>query len=178
MLLFYSNHCTASRMLIDSIKRYNGTDYLKLVNVESYKSKLPKQIHSVPALLFPETKNVIFGKQVFDYLLLPGKGYLFNLPKKQNTEPAQGTTPGEPLSFSLNNSSSDAYSFIDADNPDPHKIYGWSDINENIVIPTVDETGAKGNSGDRASKGLPDLGSLQSQRELQLQGFLQGVPSA
>ena len=167
-------------MLIDSIKRYNGTDYLKFVNVESYKSKLPKQIHSVPALFFPETKNVIFGKQVFDYLLLPGKGFLFNLPKKV-ADPTTSAVTGEPLSFSLLKNSSDAYSFIDEEKPDPHKSYIWSDVNENIVIPTVDETGGKGNSGgnsDRTSKGLPDLGSLQSQRELQLQGFLQGVPSA
>lgn len=161
-------------MLVDSIKRYNGLDYLKLVNVENYKAKgvsIPAQIHSVPALLFPETKKVIFGKQVFDFLLLPNKGYLFNLPKK-DSGPVAGDgalqNGGDPLSFSLTNGLSDAYSFIDADNPDPHKSYVWSGVDENIVIPTTMETEKESKRG----QSIPDLGSLKSQRDMQLQDFL------
>lgn len=177
MLLFYSNHCTASRMLVESIHRYNGQEHMKLVNVENYKAKgiaIPKQIHSVPALLFTENKTVIFGKQVFDYLLLPGKGYLFHLPKKVNDGVANDSTgtPGEPLSFNLMSSAGDAFSFIEEEKMDPHKSYNWANINENITIPTTDEV-VSGKDGMRGNKGLPDLGTLQSQRELQLQNFLQ-----
>lgn len=163
-------------MLVDSIKRYNGLDHMKLVNVENYKAKgvsIPAQIHSVPALLFPESKKVIFGKQVFDFLLLPSKGFLFNLPKKNGGESSgggmEGGGNGEPLSFSLTNSSSDAYSFIEADKPDPHKMYGWSDINENIIIPTTMEDAKE---SKRGGSSIPDLGLLKSQRDMQLQDFL------
>jgi hypothetical protein len=159
-------------MLVDSIKRYNGQEHLKLVNVEHYKAKgvsIPAQIHSVPALLFPETKKVIFGKQVFDFLLLPNKGYLFNLPKKESGPVAGGEiSSGDPMSFSLTNGLSDSYSFIDADKPDPHKSYVWSGVDENIVIPTTIETEKESKRG----QSLPDVGSLKSQRDLQLQDFL------
>lgn len=156
-------------MLVDSINRYNGTEYLKLVNVENYKAKgvkIPAQIHSVPALLFTENKTVIFGKQVFDYLLLPNKGFLFNLPKKATAETPSQATSGEPMSFSFITNSSDAYSFIEDDKPDPHKNYLWANINDNIAIQTAPEEAKQKGS-------LPDIGNLKSERDLQLQTFLQ-----
>jgi len=158
-------------MLIDSIKRYNGSDYFKIVNIDVYLAKkipIPPKIHSVPAILFPN-KNIIFGKQVFDYLLLPGKGFLFNLPKKEVAE----QKIAEPLSFNFSkNSSSDLFSFIDdkSESRDPHKNYDWCTLDENIVIPTTEETPI--NTETRSKKNLPDLGSIKSERDLDLQNYL------
>jgi hypothetical protein len=169
MLLFYSNHCSSSRMLVDSIKRYNGTDFIKLVNIDVYlakKIKIPTQIHSVPAILFP-SKNIIFGKQVFDYLLLPGKGFLFNLPKKESTQ--ETINISEPLSYNFSKSTSgDLFSFIETEDKDPHKSYKWSDINENIAIPTTEGT----NVETRTKILLPDVSSIKTDRDLELQNYL------
>tara|TARA_E500000331_G_C17219768_1_gene697538 strand:- start:377 stop:844 length:468 start_codon:yes stop_codon:yes gene_type:complete len=46
------------------------------VYIEDLNGKVPSTIHSVPALYFVDTKEVIFGKDVFDYLFLPGRGKL------------------------------------------------------------------------------------------------------
>lgn len=177
MLLFYSNHCASSKMLVDSVKRYNGTDYLKLVNIDTYLAKgiaIPAKIHSVPAIILPN-KTILFGKQVFDYLLLPGKGFLFNLPNKEKKQTILEASPLEPLSFNFSkNSSSDMFSFIDETNEDvkdPHKAYNWCNITENITIPTVNNEETV-NMETRSKKNLPDVTAIKSERDLDLQNYL------
>lgn len=191
MILFYSNHCTSSKLLIDNIKRYNALEYFKLVNVEQYLAhgkKLPPQIHSVPAIMFKETKSLIFGKQVFDYLLLPGKGFLLNLPsKKTENSMEQGFTPsenvGEPSAFSLHAGigAGDSFSFIEETSVDTQKGYIWCSLDEHIKIPTPEDASANLEKGEKScKKDLPDISALRSQRELDLQNTLgsqaQAVP--
>lgn len=177
MLLFYSNHCVSSKLLVDNIKRYNATEFFKLVNVEQYLSsgrKLPPQIHSVPAIMFPENKTLLFGKQVFDYLLLPGKGFLLNLPSKKKNEVGTANTSAEPISFSLHAGigSGDAYSFIEEQDNDTQKGYVWSMIDEHHSIPTPVEESTGMMEETRSKKGLPDISAVRSNRELDLQNFL------
>lgn len=184
-------------MLLDNIKRYSASAYFKLVNVEALLAKgmkLPPAVHSVPTLLFQESKTFIVGKQVFDYLLLPGKGFLLNLPAKGATAKLPGeasapgssgplTVEGEPMSFAIHskNMSSDAYSFIEDENShDIHKVYNWSGVEENHAIPLVEEGadiagGGAVNTETRTKKNLPDIGSIQSLREQELQTYL-GTP--
>ena len=185
MLLFYSNHCVSSKLLIDNIKRYNATEFFKMVNVEQYLAsgkKLPPQIHSVPAIMFRENKTLLFGKQVFDYLLLPGKGFLLNLPNKNKKDTSVENIPTEPVSFSLHAGigSGDAYSFIEEQNNDTQKGYVWSMIDEHHKIPTPAEEEMGMMEETRSKKGLPDISSVRSNRELDLQNFLtpqaQAVP--
>jgi hypothetical protein len=172
----------SSKMLLDNIKRYSALEFFKLVNIEQYLAtgkKLPPQIHSVPAIMFKETKAIIFGKQVFDYLLLPGKGFLLNLPKKQvatNSETLGSSSSLEPSSYSLHagTRSGDAYSFIESEgNTDTQKGYVWSHIDEQFSIPTVEEsTGGLETSDSRSKKSLPDISALRSARELDLQNHV------
>ena len=178
MLLFYSNHCTSSQMLVDSIRRYNAITYFKLVNIENCKVKgiqIPSKIHSVPALMFlDDSKTILFGKQVFDFLLLPNKGFLFNLPKKEVSKESKNNnneTSDELVPYHFNqNSLGDSFSFIEENEViDKHKQYGWSDINLDIKIQTSSESL---NTETRSKKGLPDLGTLQSERDLALQKYL------
>jgi len=67
-------------MLIETIKNKDKEKTIKLVCVEVFKSNgknVPSQIHSVPALITLPNKNILFGKDVFDYLLSPSKGKLY-----------------------------------------------------------------------------------------------------
>lgn len=185
MLLFYSNHCKSCSMLLDNIKRYNATEHFKLVNIDIYLSKgvsLPKTVHSVPSILFMDSKNVISGKQVFDFLLIPTKGFLFNLPNKnKDTSSTKDTTSAiinEPMSFSIiGNSLGDGFSMIE-DEPskiNENRINYWADINENQKIETSEEDNSM-NKDTRTNKNLPDISNIQSSREMDLQKYLNNNP--
>ncbi|WP_396189509.1 hypothetical protein, partial [Flavobacterium sp.] len=66
-------------MLLEHIKRYDKEKMIKLVSVDSLRSrnvKLDTKIHSVPALMLIPSKELLFGKSVFDHLLLPPRGLL------------------------------------------------------------------------------------------------------
>ena len=172
--------------MIDNIKRYNALEFFKLVNVEQYLAqgkKLPPQIHSVPAIMFKETKSLIFGKQVFDYLLLPGKGFLLNLPSKKtetDIDPSRMTMmAGEPQSFSLHAGigAGDSFSFIEENSVDTQKGYIWCSLDEHIKIPTPEDGSANIEKGEKSKKDLPDISALRSQRELDLQTLGAQVPA-
>lgn len=179
MMLFYSNHCTSSKLLIDNIKRYDAMKYFKLINVEQYMGngyKMPAQIHSVPAIMFIPTKNVLFGKQVFDYLLLPKKGFLLNLSSTNNStgEPSNKTAPhaivgNEPISFSLNSGvGSETFSFINDTTEMDQKPYNWCGLNEEISIYTPEDTFG-GDTDENGKKKIPDIAAFRSQREMDIQ---------
>lgn len=112
MLLFYSDSCPHSKMLLETIKRHNG-HFIKLVSIDMLRAtgKTMPLIHSVPALVTLPDKRILFGKQVFDYLLLPKTGKLVQgqstqnnqtnttTPDKTNSNPVQqNQTLGEPAS--------------------------------------------------------------------------------
>lgn len=92
MILFYSDYCKHCRMLLDTIKTYDKQNTVKLVCIEGLKNPLP-QIHSVPAMVI-ENKKLIFGKEVFDYLLLPRSGKLMG---------GNGGMPGDPPPMQIQN---------------------------------------------------------------------------
>jgi hypothetical protein len=166
-------------MLADNIKRYNASSFFKLINVEQYIAsghKIPPQIHSVPALMFKDTKNVIFGKQVFDYLLLPSKGFLLNLPSSSPADKITNEQPSEkfkePCSFSLSSgiSSGDSFSFIkDTPEGDVQKGYKWCDLGEKISIPTPEDATLNLEKDEKSKKPMIDLATLRSQRDLDIQ---------
>lgn len=179
MMLFYSNHCTSSKLLMDNIKRYDAMRYFKLINVEQYMANgynMPPQIHSVPSIMFIDTKTVLYGKQVFDYLLLPKKGFLLNLVSPASgSGGASGSTSkppvtsvggSEPISFNLNSGGgSESFSFIDDTSVDVERSYGWCGVDEQITIHTPEEN----SSGESSKKKMLDIAALKSQRELDIQ---------
>lgn len=149
MILFYSEYCDHCNLLLETIKRHDSDGVIKLISIDllrNLKKKIDSRIHSVPALMFPNTKEIIFGKQVFDYLLLPNRGILFankitrdktdedkiNINLKINTE----TNTDEPLAFSLGSIVSENYASINDDdnnslNTINNKNYRWTTIIDN-----------------------------------------------
>jgi hypothetical protein len=66
-------------MLLEHIKRYDKEKVIKLVSIDDLRSRninIESKIHSVPAFMILPSKELLFGKSVFDYLLLPGRGIL------------------------------------------------------------------------------------------------------
>jgi hypothetical protein len=82
-------------MLKETISTYDSNNELiKLVCIDVLRKKgqnIPSQIKSVPALFKIPNKEIIFGKDVFDYLLLPGSGILLKQ-KEKNEEKTKNKT--------------------------------------------------------------------------------------
>lgn len=178
MLLFYSEHCNHCRMLLDTIQRLQANS-IKLVSVEGLRQsgrKVPPQVHSVPALMIMPSKQLVFGKNVFDYLLLPGKGVLTTGMAQPKPAAALGGTgpeepPGEPQAFTMNltNSSGDNFAFIEDDNSNSHRNYTWTHIEDVPAAPnpglTPSEAGAVAlQSNTRVKKEILDLEEFKARR--------------
>lgn len=158
-------------MLLDTIKRHDTKSMIKLVCVESLMQigrKVPPQIHSVPAMIL-ENKSMMFGKQVFDYLLLPGRGILLAQSSSPST-PSDTSNSDEPSAYSLGSSHSDQFSMIEGESTDGlfDRSYVWTNITEKSDslnprenMPIQEET--------RSKKELPDINAIREQRQLELQ---------
>lgn len=183
MILFYSEHCPHCRMLLDTIKRHDSKKLVKLASVEALKAygKLPSMIHSVPALLLRDERKLMFGKSVFDYLLLPGSGFLLKaLPKKAYDEGGlqskQDTeNSGEPYAFSLmSGGGCDTFTLYESDAPDDLKdrVSPWSNIEDALVAPEHinTETPNPYQEETRQKISLPDIEYIRQQRDLDLRG--------
>lgn len=135
-------------MLLDSIKRYDSEKMIKLCNVESIRKTNPKvlqQISMVPALLVfgpNNSREFLFGKDVFDYLLLPNRGRLMQPSLAQKREAPnqnqnaqsfeqQQLTLGEPLGFEIAGGGAGNFTFIE-DESQVHqgRSYVWSSLDD------------------------------------------------
>jgi hypothetical protein len=184
MILFYSYSCQHCSILIDTIKKHDTKKTIKLVCVDKMIGDLKHKITNVPALMFLPSKEVIYGKGVFDYLLLPNRGYLFtcnNTREKSNDN--DGTSmnapvplnkevdPDEPSAFSLGSILSENFSSITDDdinspNINENKNYRWDFVNNNNQGGTqeteIKEQATRGNNENRK---LPTLEELTKERE-------------
>ncbi len=181
MILFYSETCQHCSVLLDTIKLHDTKKTIKLVVIDGIINKIKHKITAVPALMFLPSKEIIYGKAVFDYLLLPNRGYLFTNNKNTREKPEtpvntsiispiplnQNTDPDEPLSFSLGAISSDNYSDITDDNINSmninkDKLYKWESLdNANAnEMPKITITDT-----EKTQKKLPSIDELQKQRE-------------
>lgn len=176
-------------MLIDSVKRLDVNGTIKLYNID--KHVRPALIKSVPALTILPSKDILYGKQVFDHLLLPSRGILVTggakptAPIGPTVQTPQG--PSEPMGFASSKSSmsSNFASFTD-DRNDPlgsqSDSWAWmGDIIENKEVsnatPSQNNNGSgSGNTNspfgietrDLSSKALPDMESILQRREQDL----------
>lgn len=161
-------------MLLDTIKRHDTKSMIKLVCIEGIANtgrKVPPQIHSVPALVL-ENKSIMFGKQVFDYLLLPGRGVLLNQPAQsaaENVATSNAHTPGEPLAYVLGSAHSDQFSMIEGEDHSGlfDRSYVWTSIHDNAPLTTGREMALQEET--RSKKELPDINAIREQRQLDLQ---------
>jgi hypothetical protein len=172
-------------MLLETISRHDGEKQIKLVCIEDLKNKGKSlgQVHSVPALLILPEKNLLFGKHVFDYLLLPGRGKLVagntgntNEQKKVEGDIAQtGQSASEPVNlepsaFNMGRGYGDNYSMIDDEQcnstGENFKLYMWTSLDnapndimsENVVM----------NAESRAKKEIPDINEFKARRDFEL----------
>jgi len=188
MILFYSDSCQHCSVLLDTIKRHDTKKTIKLVCIDTRIAAIKGKISKVPALMFLPAKEIIYGKDVFDYLLYPSRGYLFtnsNTREKSETQTQQSslnapsiplnttTDPDEPLSFSLGTIMSEKFSDINDDNINSlnvskDRIYGWDLItNDDQNKPPEIKTSINGeNTRDsKIDKKLPTLEELTKERE-------------
>lgn len=188
MILFYSAYCNHCSMLLEHIKRYDKNKSIKIVSIDELRTKnikIDSKIHSVPALVLMPSKEILFGKAVFDHLLLPGRGVLcggqntrvetkkensIDVPDSNINNPTLDiNNDNEPAAFSLSGFTlSDTFSNID-DNIETiiDKNYNWDYISDNkaeqsnntiVTDNVINNTTEKKNT-------LPTLEELMQQRE-------------
>ena len=163
MILFYSDTCQHCSVLLDTIKRHDTKKTIKLVVIDAIINKINHKIKAVPALMFMPSKEIIYGKAVFDYLLLPNRGYLFTSNSsrdKQETSSITSPIPlnikeksDEPAAFTLGAISSDNFSDISDDNINSmnindDKLYKWGLVDESYdtIANTNTNTDANANT--------------------------------
>ena len=191
MILFYSNSCRHCNVLLETIKKHDTKKTIKLVVIDSIVNKISHKIKAVPALMFIDTKEIIYGKSVFDFLLLPNRGYLFssnNTREKpdvnNNTNNSNSNNDGnkeiEPMSFSLGAISSESFTDITDDdinslNLNEDKVYKWGLINDspnnssnslNSPNTSISTVNTKIDDNENSKKNLPSIDELQKQRDL------------
>ena len=183
MILFYSEYCQHSKILLENIKKHDKDNLIKTVSIDllrSLKKPIDPKIHSVPALMIINTKEYLFGKAVFDYLLLPNRGILFSnsISRDENSYKKEDIplTNLEPSAFSLGSILSENFSSLDEDDTNiaKDKHYNWDFIDnmndENkIVTPPISNDNNKdslsiGSTSDRMEKKLPSMEELLKQR--------------
>lgn len=187
MILFYSDSCQHCSVLLDTIKRHDTKKTIKLVCIDTRISTLKDKISKVPALMFLPAKEIIYGKDVFDYLLYPSRGYLFTNNSREKTETSTQSSSlnapsiplntskesDEPISFSLGTIMSEKFSDINDDNINSlnvskDRIYGWDLItNDDQNKPPEMKSSINGeNTRDyKSDKKLPSLEELTKERE-------------
>ena len=193
MILFYSVYCNHCKMLLEHIKRYDKDKIIKLVSIDDLRNKninIENKIHSVPAFMILPTKELLFGKSVFDHLLLPGRGILCSSQNTRIDKPGTGTGVASdtvenniipltnisendegPLAFTLNATSfSDNFSIIEDETKELNdKNYKWDFItNDNNIsdgvqnINTGDLTNTK---GDKKNQSIEELQKLRDSQK-------------
>ncbi len=181
MILFYSESCQHCSVLLDTIKRHDTKKTIKLLCIDSRIPSIKNKITKVPALMFLPSKEVIYGKAVFDYLLLPNRGYLFTSNSTRDKADAKQSSVNapipinnekksdEPLAFSLGSIMSDNFSDINDNNVNSlnlsnDRIYGWELIeeNQNSGLNAIE---TKNSRDFNSNKELPSLEELTRERE-------------
>ena len=164
MLLFYSDQCSHCTMLIETLKTLDKQKQVKLVSVDYLKSNqiiFDARITHVPAMLLPDFNKIIFGKEVFDHLLLPGKGVLL---KTSNTTTQSTVDSSEPSG--LDSYISQSYENIDENDSyltGPVTIWENLDEKTNVIQPDVKPIG--NTDTEKSHKQLPSLAEIQKMRE-------------
>jgi hypothetical protein len=164
MLLFYSDQCSHCTMLIETLKTLDKQKQVKLISVDYLKSNqiiFDVRITHVPAMLLPEFNKIIFGKEVFDHLLLPGKGVLL---KPTTTNLQSAVDLSEPSG--LDSFISQSYENIDDNDTyltGPVTIWENLDEKTNVIQPDIKPIG--NTDTEKSHKQLPSLAEIQKMRE-------------
>ena len=192
MILFYSDFCNYCKMLLEHIKRYDKDKKIKLVSIDDLRNKninIESKIHSVPAFMILPSKELLFGKAVLDYLLLPGRGILCSTQNTRMDKTLTGSssdggitgeidilplinTPNddEPLAFTLNSTSfSDNFSIIEDETKELNdKNYKWDFItNDNNMSDGINNININEDTSVKGNKNLQSIEELLKLRDAQ-----------
>jgi hypothetical protein len=176
MILFYSEICQHCSVLLDTIKRHDSKKTIKLVCVDTKINIIKDTIKNVPALMFLPTKEIIYGKAVFDYLLLPNRGYLFTSKSgRNNKEEVSSLSSPVPINekkiddeheaFSLGSIYADNFSSIDENNVINNKVYKWDYIDNDNRNINIEREFKEKSSENNSNKKLPSIEELTRERE-------------
>ena len=170
MILFYSDHCTHSKMLLDTVKKLDHNKIVKLVSIDYIRNKnlqLDPKITSVPALMLLPSKDILFGKEAFDHLLLPTRGKLFQKVEKDTSDAPlsyNNEVTTEPNGFSIGYNSQN-FEAIQENEELP-----LNDINFSWSYITHEQKTTDSESKYSDKKGnLPSMEEILSSRENDLQ---------
>jgi hypothetical protein len=155
-------------MLLETLKSLDKNKQIKLVSMDYIKNnnlRFDQRITHVPALLIKETDRIIFGKELFDYLLLPGKGVLL-IAKPTITNNNENSDEPSGLDSYI----SQSYENIDEkDNYLTGPVTVWENLeNENKKEIINNEKPIGNNDTEKTHKELPSLSEIQKMRELDL----------
>lgn len=71
-MLFYSNRCTHSRTILQTLETMNKSSLVNAVCVDNVpRHQLPPFLKSVPTLYVPETKDILVGQAIYGYIAKP-----------------------------------------------------------------------------------------------------------
>jgi hypothetical protein len=185
MFLFYSQHCPHCKMLLETIKRHDQRGVIKTICLESLTvagKPVPPQITAVPALMLMPAREFLFGKHVFDYLLLPGRGKLFTPPAADAAAAPANVEVGEPAPFAFGGGASDAFTAIDGMGSGVaegggggfgDRTYSWSTLD----MPSADVPKDMPLQEDtRSRKDDINIDAVRMQRDLDLSSFFGDAP--
>ena len=194
MILIYSNQCKHCNILIETINKHDTNNIVKKISVDTLRINgynIDSMIHSVPALVLlqkdkDEIEQIMYGKQVFDHLLLPNRGVLFTQDNntrlnkvekdhldKNNINSDDNIINIDPMAFTLKTSLSDNFSLIDeeADNLLTDKNYNWDLITNDNNITNMEAVtndtvlNPVSSVNDKNEKNLPSIEELLSKRQ-------------
>lgn len=194
MILIYSNQCKHCNILIETINKHDTNNIVKKISVDTLRINgynIDSMIHSVPALVLlqkdkDEIEQIMYGKQVFDHLLLPNRGVLFTQDNntrlnkvekdhldKNNINNDDNIINIDPMAFTLKTSLSDNFSLIDeeADNLLTDKNYNWDLITNDNNITNMEAVtndtvlNPVSSVNDKNEKNLPSIEELLSKRQ-------------
>lgn len=189
MILFYSQFCQHCTVLIDTIKKHDSNGMIKMVSIDTLRSlqkPIDPKIESVPALLKNvETREYIFGKAVFDFLLLPNRGILFTNSTTRNDKSSKDAKDvsslnmmtkneivanTEPVAFTLGNILSENFSPIDDKNIGlmNDRNYNWDIIDDGVGVDKNETKEIKSDSSINENKKLPSMEEILKKREIDL----------
>jgi hypothetical protein len=183
-ILFYSERCANSKEVIGTIQALNKASLFRFVNVDTTpRQYLPPEVRAVPTLIFPDTKQVLSGKNnIFAHLSKPVQSRR-DVPSAR----APPTAPAEPLFWSFTDSSmSTGYSSFDGQTKTSEDQLRYSFLDGEIRTTGQEPPGGGGGTGgidgprtessfDGSKSGRNDdvmnrLESMQSSRESEYAG--------
>ena len=164
MFLFYSDSCSHCTMLIETLKTLDKHKIIKLISIDYLKSNqiiFDHRITHVPAMLLPDINKILFGKDVFDHLLLPGKGILLNT---SNTNPSNPSNPSDPSG--IDSFISQSYENIDeTDQYLTGPVTIWEKLDEKTEKIEINNKPIGNIDTEKSHKQLPSLAEIQKMRE-------------